>query len=157
VSADLVRHEFARGAQVLVWTVFNEETAILARELADVGGLEVLSGSTPKAERPDVIDRFRRGATRVLIAKARMLGYGMNLQQCTAMVFSGWTDSFEDLYQAVRRAVRHGQTEAVRVYFPVVRELEGDTLDNIHRKAAEFEPRRSAEMEDDQLRRAGSR
>jgi superfamily II DNA or RNA helicase len=64
VVADLVRHEFAGGAQVLVWCVFNEEAAILARELADVGGLEVLSGSTPKADRPDVIDRFRRGATR---------------------------------------------------------------------------------------------
>jgi hypothetical protein len=74
----------------------------------------------------------------VLVTRAKMLGYGMNLQMCGAMVFSGFNDSFEDVFQAVHRAVRHGQTKAVRVYFPVVRELEGDTLDNLDRKRAEY-------------------
>jgi hypothetical protein len=88
------------------------------------------------------------------VSRARMLGFGMNFQHCTAMIFSGWTDSFEDLYQAVRRAVRHGQSQSVRVYFPIVRELEGDVFENVQRKQVEFE-RAIAEMETSYLRARG--
>lgn len=52
------------------------------------------------------------------------------------MIFSGWNDSFEELYQAIRRAYRYGQTQRLRVHFPMVRELEGDSLENIHDKEA---------------------
>jgi superfamily II DNA or RNA helicase len=149
--ADLVRQEVSAGAQVLVWTVFDAETDILLAELAGVPAVEALTGKTPAADRPAVLDRCRAGATRALVTRAAVLGWGMNLQMFAAMVFSGWTDSFEQLYQAVRRAYRSGQTERVRVYFPVVRELEGDSLDNLDRKEAEFE-RSISDMEDNYLR-----
>lgn len=149
--AGIVRGEVAAGARVLVWTVFDEESRILAELLADVPGVSVLTGSVKPKDRPGLIAAFRSGESRVLVTRARMLGYGMNLQMCSAMVFSGWTDSFEDLYQAVRRAYRFGQAESLRVYFPVVRELEGDTLANVRRKEAEFE-RSVAEMEENYLR-----
>jgi hypothetical protein len=154
--ADIVKREAKAGAQVLVWTVFDAESTILGEALAaaKVKGVELLTGKTPKEARPDLIDRFRTGKTRVLVSRARLLGYGMNFQFCTAMVFSGWTDSFEDLYQAVRRAVRYGQTERVRVYFPMVRELEGDTFDNVERKWREFEGA-IEEMEENYVRARG--
>lgn len=136
--ADIVRREVKAGEQVLVWTLFDEETDILAEQLEGVAGVEVLTGSVKAKDRPAIIDRFKAGETRVLVTRAKMLGYGMNLQMCGAMVFSGWNDSFEDVFQAVHRAVRYGQKKAVRVYFPVVRELEGDTLDNIDRKRTEY-------------------
>lgn len=136
--ADIVRDELARGVQVLVWTVFDEETRILAEQLKGVPGVEVLTGAVKAKDRPAMIDRFKGGETRVLVTRAKMLGYGMNLQMCGAMVFSGFTDSFEDVFQAVHRAVRFGQTERVRVYFPLVRELEGDVMDNLDRKRGEY-------------------
>lgn len=139
IVAGIVREEVEGGAQVLVWTVFEEESEILAALLANVPFVERLTGSTKPNDRLAILDRYRSGQTRVLITRAKVLGYGMNLQMCSAMVFSGFSDSFEDLYQAVRRAVRFGQTERVRVYFPFVPELEGDTLRNIQRKEAEFE------------------
>ncbi len=61
-----------------------------------------------------------------------MLGYGQNLQHCTSMIFSGFNESFEDLYQAIRRAYRDGQTHSVRVHFVLVEELEGDTFANLN-------------------------
>lgn len=143
----IVQRQVIAGEQVLVWTVFDAESAILATELNHLKGVELLTGETSEADRARILDGFRRGEVRVLISRARMLGYGMNFQNCGAMVFSGWTDSFEDFYQAVRRAVRHGQQKSVRVYFPIVRELEGDVFDNIRRKEAEFE-RSIAEMEE---------
>lgn len=159
VVADIIRKEVKGGAQVLVWTVFDEESRILGEQLASgrggrgrgLPGVEILTGAVKAKDRAAMLDRFREGRTRVLISRARMLGYGQNFQFVSAMVFSGWTDSFEDLYQAVRRAVRFGQTERVRVYFPMVRELEGDTFDNIQRKEAEFE-RSIAEQEENYIR-----
>jgi superfamily II DNA or RNA helicase len=136
--AKIVREEVARGEQVLVWTLFDEETDILAEQLDGLAGVEVLTGSVKAGDRPAMINRFKAGETRVLVTRAKMLGYGMNLQMCGAMVFSGFSDSFEDVFQAVHRAVRHGQTQSVRVYFPLVRELEGDVMDNLDRKRAEY-------------------
>lgn len=67
-----------------------------------------------------------------------MLGYGLNLQFVTSMVFSGFDDSFERAYQAVRRAYRYGQTKPVRVWWPYVPELEGLVFGNIRTKEARF-------------------
>lgn len=158
VTAGIIRDEVAAGAQVLVWTVFDAESQMLS-EILDgfsdgflkVNDVEVLTGSTNDDERINILDRFRHGQTRVLISRARMLGYGQNFQFVKAMVFSGWSDSFEDLYQAIRRAVRHGQQDPVRVYFPVIRELEGETLANVQRKEADFE-RSIREMEENYIK-----
>lgn len=151
--ADIIEKEYAIGSQVLVWTVFDAESTIIFNELLarKTPGVAVLTGKTKEADRLQILEDFRNGKIRVLISRASMIGYGMNFQCCSAMVFSGWTDSFESLYQAVRRAYRHGQTEAVRVYFHVVRELEGDMLENIQRKEAEFE-RSISEMEKSYIR-----
>lgn len=150
--ADLVRSEVAAGHQVLVWTVFDEETAILAELLSGSPfGVGTLIGKTAEGDRITELTRFREGQTRCLLSRPKMLGYGMNFQFCTSMIFSGFSESFEELYQAVRRAVRYGQTESVRVHFPVVTELEGDTFANLNRKAAEHD-RATTEMEDSYLR-----
>lgn len=54
------------------------------------------------------------------------------------MIFSGWDDSFENFYQAVRRAVRYGQTKRVRVHLPYIHELEYAQLENVLRKEVQF-------------------
>ena len=132
--ADLVRQEAAMGLQVLVWCVFNEEVRIIADLLGDSVRFEDLGGATPKGERPDILNRFRRGETPVLIAKASMLGFGMNFQCCGSMIFSGFSDSYVQWFQAIHRAVRHGQTRRVRVHLPLIPELEEDMWDNLCRK-----------------------
>ena len=71
------------------------------------------------------------------------------------MIFSGFNESFENLYQSIRRAYREGQTQSVRVHFAIVEELEGDTFANLARKAAEHE-RDTNEMEERYIE-AGSR
>lgn len=135
--AELVAQQLQDGRQTLVWTQFDAETDIIVEELAKLGiEADIITGSVPKKSRPAILERFRRGESKLLIGRAKMIGYGQNFQQCKSMVFSGWNDSFEEFYQAVRRAVRHGQMDVVRVFLPVIRELEGDQLENIFGKAA---------------------
>lgn len=138
--ADIVAGEVREGRAVLVWTVFDEESLLLSRELACLGvGHNTLSGKMNDDDRSEAIRQFRHGQTPVLISKASLLGYGLNFQHCSSMVFSGWDDSYERFYQAVRRAYRYGQTQTVRVWLPVVRELEGGILENVLRKKVSFE------------------
>ena len=49
------------------------------------------------------------------------------------MVFVGLNDSFEQLYQAIRRCYRFGQKKEVYVYL-ISSELEGVVLENIKKK-----------------------
>jgi len=136
--AKIVRAELNDGRPVLVWTEFDEETAIL-HELLAGPGVEVLTGSVNERERAAIVARFKRGETVVLITRADLLGFGQNFQFCTAMVFSAFNDSYEAFYQAVRRCYRYGQTLSVRVHIPIVRELEGAIWANVSRKAANFD------------------
>lgn len=137
---ELIEREVAAGLQVLVWTVFDEETAILAQLLNRTAVMfDALSGSTKKEDRLLMLEDFRKGQSQVLVSKASLLGYGMNFQNCGSMVFSGWNDSYEQMYQAVRRAYRFGQKRSVRVHVPFVPELEGMVLDNVRKKQKHFE------------------
>lgn len=153
--ADLIRSEAASGIQTLIWTVFDAEAEILAACLSGKRqrqlGFEVLTGKTPSEERLEILERFRTGETPVLISRASVLGWGINLQHCGSMIFSGWSDSFEQFYQAVRRAYRFGQTRRLRIHLPLIRELEGDTWDNLQRKQAAHD-RSIQEMESNYIR-----
>lgn len=117
----------------IIWTVFNEESEILCAELGGVR-YATLSGETPDDEREQTISDFKAGDVDVLISKAQLVGYGLNFQTARSMVFSGLTDSYEQMYQAIRRAYRFGQTHAVHVYVPFIPELEGMVMDNLARK-----------------------
>jgi ATP-dependent helicase YprA (DUF1998 family) len=139
-AANLVAREVVDGLQVLVWCVYDAEVDEIMTALARRGiAAESLGGVNSKGERVKTLERFRTGRLRVLVSKASMLGFGMNFQFCGSMVFSGFTDSFESFYQAVRRAYRFGQTKRLRVHLPYVPELEEAILRNVLRKARQFE------------------
>lgn len=95
--ADIVRAEVACGRQVLVWTVFDEESAIIADLLAEAPfSVGTLHGDMAAEARGATIDAFKRGDLAVLITKAQLVGYGLNFQNCRAMVFSGFDDCYDE-------------------------------------------------------------
>lgn len=69
----------------------------------------------------------------ILVSKPTIAGHGMNWQHCARMIFVGLTDSFEQVYQAIRRCWRFGQTRQVDVYF-IASELENAVIANLVRK-----------------------
>ena len=120
--------------------MYDLEGEIIANHLPSaVRGVEILSGATAQGERLAILERFRRGETRALISKAGLLGYGMNFQFCTSMIFSGFSDSFEQFYQATRRAYRYGSTEQLHIHIPYVPTLEGHIWENVLRKQSRWE------------------
>ncbi len=127
-----------REGQILVWTVFDEEGEILLRGLPDYIAKN-LTGKTNENERLEIIENFRHGELPVLISKPELLGFGLNFQFCNVMIFSGFNDSFEQFYQAIKRAHRFGQTKALQVYIPYIPELEEMIYENIVKKKNNFE------------------
>jgi hypothetical protein len=115
----------------IIWCKYNDEQDRIAELLPDAGNID---GSTPVEERQEIVENFQAGRLKTLISKPKIMGFGLNLQACTRMIFSGLHDSYEEYYQAVKRANRYGSTLPLHVHIPVT-ELERPMVDNVLRKA----------------------
>ncbi len=117
-------------AQWLIWCDLNDEADELRRVVQ--GGREVRGTDT--AERKELrLAAFSEGYLKRLITKPSIAGFGLNWQNCHNMIFVGLSDSYEMLYQAIRRCYRFGQLEQVNVYI-IISEAEGAVKENIERK-----------------------
>jgi len=123
------------GESTIIWCVYNAEQDAMAATFPDAASI---SGDTPEDERVKLIDEFKSGRRKVLISKPKILGFGLNLQVATRMVFSGLQDSYESYYQAVKRANRVGSTRPLNVHIPIT-EIERSMVETVIRKAAMVE------------------
>jgi hypothetical protein len=119
----------------LIWCNLNSEADAI--EAALPAALQV-AGRHPAETKVERLLGFKNHRPLYLVSKPSIAGHGLNLQHCRRMVFVGLTDSFEQVYQAIRRCWRFGQTEPVHVHF-VSSELEGAVLANIRRKERAFD------------------
>lgn len=118
------------GCQWLLWCGLNEEADALT---SVIDGAVNVSGSDSYAEKVGAVQAFVRGDIRVLISKAKILGFGMNFQHCHHMAFVGLSDSYETYYQCLRRCWRYGQKSKVSAHI-VVSEAERGVVENVRRK-----------------------
>ncbi len=125
----------ASSEPFIVWCHRNDEADKLHALIA--GSVEV-SGSDKIKDKERKIMDFTEGRARVLITKPKIAGFGMNWQHCNQMAFVGLNDSFESLYQAIRRCYRFGQKKPVDVYM-ISADLEGAVLENLKRKELQNE------------------
>ena len=117
----------------LLWSNLNDESESVARAIPQC--IEV-TGSDSDEHKMDTAVRFVNGEIPYLSTKARMWGYGMNLQNCSHQVFVGVNDSWEQFYQAVRRSWRFGQKNPVHIHI-IAASTEGNVLENLKRKEKE--------------------
>jgi len=125
----------ASTEQWIVWCNTNDESGQLAKAIKD--GCEVRGSDTAK-KKEDSADGFIDGNIRVLISKAGIFGYGMNLQNCRNVAFVGLSYSFEDFYQSLRRSYRFGQAKEVNAFI-VQASTEGAITKSINRKIAQHQ------------------
>jgi DNA modification methylase len=112
-AAELVH---GNDRQWLIWVDGNYEAdAVLA---AIPEALDVRGSMTTEAKEAAIMG-FVDGSARVLIGKPSAMGYGLNLQNCSDMIFLGRSFSYENWHQAVRRCWRFGQTKSVQVHLMV--------------------------------------
>lgn len=118
------------GDQWVCWCDLNAESELLAEFIPNS---EEVRGSDKPDAKEDALMHFANGALRVLITKPSIAGFGMNWQQCHNMIFVGLSDSYEQMYQAIRRCYRFGQKRPVNVHI-VTSAAEGAVKANVERK-----------------------
>lgn len=116
-----------------LWCNLNAESEALAQSIP--GAVELRGSDSEEEKERKVID-FVDGRIRVLVTKPLIAGFGCNFQHCADTAFVGLNDSFEQVYQAVRRFWRFGQKRAVTAHF-IASELEGAVVANLRRKEAD--------------------
>jgi hypothetical protein len=119
----------------LVWCIYNPEQESMERMFPEAGSI---SGDTPYDERERIIEDFQAARTRTLISKAKVLGFGLNLQVATRQVFSGLVDSYESYFQCVKRSNRVGSTKPLNVHLSVT-PIEHAMIDTVLAKANRVE------------------
>lgn len=127
VAAELVNSDENKW---VVWCRLNNESEMLSKLIRDA--VEI-TGSQDNQEKTKKMLAFANGEIPRIVTKPKIAGRGMNWQVCNNMVFVGMNDSWEELYQAVRRLYRFGQVKPVEVHI-VIEEREGSVLDNIKLK-----------------------
>ena len=121
--------------QVIVACGLNCEAEMCA---AAIPGTVEIKGTDTREYKADMIRRFVSGEIRVLVSKARMIAYGLNLQNAHTLILVGLSDSYELYYQIIRRVWRYGQKRSVRVHV-VVTDHESEIVENVRRKEVEAE------------------
>ncbi len=133
----------ADNEQWMLWTDLNDESAQLTKLVR--GAIEV-KGADSTEHKESTIDRFQRGEVRAIVSKGSIFGWGINLQNCHKTAFVGLSDSFEAMYQSVRRVWRFGQVSPVDAHI-ITSTAEGAVLENIRRKQRDFNVMTSAMVE----------
>lgn len=128
IAADLVNASPERPWTI--WCDLNDESTMLAAAIHNA--VEVRGADDPddKAER---LLGFASGKYSRLITKGSIAGFGLNFQICSDLVCVGLNDSFEKLYQLIRRHWRFGQTRAVNAYL-IASAAEGAVVANLEAK-----------------------
>jgi hypothetical protein len=119
--------------QWLIWCNLNVEAETVA---SLIPGAVNLTGSDKHEKKEEVMLGFAEGRVTRLVTKPSIAGFGLNWQQCHNVIFLGLSDSYEQLYQAVRRCWRFGQKNEVNVW-TVTSSREGAVVENIKRKEAD--------------------
>jgi DNA modification methylase len=127
------------GDQVIIWCDLNAEQDQLEKELKQRG---ITFSSVRGSQSVDEIERrikaWKDKETTALIGKPVQLGQGLNLQQCNTAIFTGFTDRFNDIIQAVHRIQRFGQTRTCHVHL-IYAESETGMLERVKHKWAQHD------------------
>lgn len=120
--------------QWVIWCQLNSEQDALERAFGDL--CLSVRGSNTDEQNERAILAFIDGERPIMIGKPSMMGFGLNLQCCHQTLFVGLNDSFEQVFQAIRRFWRFGQTKPVNAHF-IAAETEGAVVANLRRKEAD--------------------
>lgn len=125
--------EYLQG-QGLIWCGLNDESHGIAKRMGK-DAIEVYGSLTAEEKVQRIMD-FTSGKYRVMVSKASITGFGLNLQNARWMIFLGLSDSYESYYQCIRRVWRFGQKQDVDVRI-VITDRERGIASNVRAKEEE--------------------
>jgi SNF2 family DNA or RNA helicase len=102
--------------QVIIWCNFKEEMNAVYETLKDSRGLPMASVLTGD-NRQEVIDAFKSGWSKYLIANPQSAGHGLTFVNCSYAIYFGLNYSYELLKQSQDRIHRIGQKVPCTYYY----------------------------------------
>jgi superfamily II DNA or RNA helicase len=122
--------DFSDDEPMIIWRQFLAEADETRKQIPDAVDIR---GSMSQAEKESRIFDFSNGDSQIIVTDPRMFGHGMNWQHSRVQFFIGLSDSYESIYQAIRRQWRNFQLRDVHVFF-ITASTEGAVVKNIKRK-----------------------
>lgn len=122
----------AHDKPVVAWCNLNPEGDLLAKLIR---GAEQVSGKDSEERKEEVFSAFIKGDVRCLVSKAKIAGFGLNLQHCAHQTMFP-SHSYEQYYQSIRRSWRFGQKSPVTIDM-VTTPGQADVVANLKRKSAQ--------------------
>lgn len=114
----------------VIWGHYNYETDYLQSIIPNA---EQISGRDKDEQKEEKFIAFSEGQIKKLVIKPKIGAFGLNWQHCNHMTFFP-SHSYEQYYQAVRRAWRFGQKKPVNIDI-ITTEGEMGVYENIQRKS----------------------
>ena len=118
--------------QWVIWCGLNKESKMVT-EVID-GAIEV-KGSDDSEYKARTFEEFQDGKHRILVTKAKIGGFGLNLQNSHKMAFFGMGWSWEMWFQCIRRQWRYMQEYPVDVHI-IMSDVEAKIYSDVMRKDA---------------------
>jgi SNF2 family DNA or RNA helicase len=123
--------------QIIIWAQFRHEVEEIAKNLETIGGgVSMLYGGTPQSKRIEMIERFRNGRDRFMVAHPDSAAHGITWVNCSVEVFYSLDYSYENYVQSRGRIMRYGQRNNC-IYFHILCRgtIDEDVLAILQRKA----------------------
>lgn len=102
--------------QILIWENSIETIENLKKELSEYTSCECIYGDIKQCERNKILDDFRNGEIKLLVANPRTLSAGITLVNTNIHIFYGRDFSIIERLQALGRSYRIGQDKEVYIY-----------------------------------------
>jgi hypothetical protein len=131
-AADTVN---ASNEQWIVWCGLNSESKLAHKLIRD--NVEVC-GTDDLEKKIEAFRNFQDGKVKVLVTKPKIAGFGLNFQNSWNSASIGISDSFESVYQYIRRQYRFGQKHEVNAHF-FLADVEQQIWNNVKRKERKAE------------------
>lgn len=120
--------------QWAVWCNLNAEADAIRALVPEL--VEVRGSDKPELKAERLIG-FSHGNPRMILTKPKIASRGMNWFNCNKFICVGLNDSFEQLFQLIRRFWRFGQEKDVHGWL-VASELEGAVVANLKKKEDKY-------------------
>jgi hypothetical protein len=119
----------------LVWCHLNAESEAIAKAIP---GVVEIRGTDDPDDKIEKLLGFATGKYKRIVTKSKIAGMGMNYQICANQINVGMNNSWEALFQTIRRSWRFGQDRPVNIYM-IADEREGAVVANLKAKEAQAE------------------
>ncbi|MDK6348525.1 DEAD/DEAH box helicase [Bifidobacterium scardovii] len=140
--AELVDSCRDAGRKMLIFSQFTSYLDLIAERLRANGvAYDMITGTTPKKRRLELVDRFNADATPVFLISLKAGNTGLNLTGACVVVHADpwWNAAAQD--QATDRAHRIGQTQDVNVYQIVAKDTIEERILNLQRTKTDLATR----------------